>query len=225
MLYTAEVRWFLPGALPASLVERFHSAELTLGREHTADLVREEPARIDTYLVMPGSEVVGVKLRQGMFEIKAQCSPASATRFTDSCAGLADTWCKLSMAAQELDAGSIWPEDRNLARHVMKRRHLRRYLASDAIVSEPILAAASSGCNFEVTEVGLVDGNEADRATPVGEPFHSLSFEAFGATTGIEAVRDRCVPAVLALLGPAALGLDLSEASSHSYPAWLTRHA
>jgi len=57
---SAELRWFISGKLPAQIVDRFGESEF-------AD---QQLPRTDTYLVFPNAQTVGVKVREGNFEVK-----------------------------------------------------------------------------------------------------------------------------------------------------------
>ena len=221
MLFTAEVRWFWEGPLPATVADLFASADLSLVEPHDAGLVGIESPRIDTYVRLPGSEVVGVKYRQGLFEIKAQRAPALHRQLSARSSGLADGWCKISVTSGEFAIGSLWPEDLREVRHVRKVRCLRRYVVEEAVRSVPVAQVPGRGCNLEITEVQLVSHHDPALAASVGAPFHSLAFEGFGAAEKVAGLRDRALAQLLPLIERAPLALD--AAHSLSYPAWLAR--
>ena len=64
MVASTEVRWFFPGE---------PSAE-TWAWVRSGDLGALQSPRTDEYLVLPGRETTGIKLREGLFEVKATAS-------------------------------------------------------------------------------------------------------------------------------------------------------
>ena len=61
MLITAEIRWFLRGTLPAEVSRWF---------EGVCGNATRYPPRVDLYLALPETDTVGVKLREGLLEVK-----------------------------------------------------------------------------------------------------------------------------------------------------------
>ena len=90
LLYSAEVRWFFLDR-PSGEVKKW----LSLGEKH-----REEE-RVDKYVLFPGCQAAGVKLRQGKFEIKTLARLVGEEEFMAGVGGIVDTWVKLT-----LDTGS-----------------------------------------------------------------------------------------------------------------------
>ncbi|MGH8579874.1 MAG: hypothetical protein ACREVK_07080 [Gammaproteobacteria bacterium] len=92
--YSAEIRWFFPRALPDRLVQWF-SQEAHL--EH-------EGVRHDRYLLFPSCDTVGVKLREGLIEIKARVAPPVPFNLGPGLSGRTDQWVKWSFSAAGIKA-------------------------------------------------------------------------------------------------------------------------
>jgi hypothetical protein len=195
---TAELRWFLPGPLPAGAL-----AWLAMEERH-----RQEP-RTDDYALLPGSAVVGVKLRAGRLEVKALAQAVGPLRLTPAIEGLVETWGKL--AVQVPDGPGL---DQSLhAEAVMvsidKTRWLRRFALDGA--AGPVEVAAGTtparGCDVELTQLRVR-----------GSDWWTVGLEAFGDPPGIEGCLKLTARAVLLSGEPPC---RLSHGNSLSYPAWL----
>lgn len=122
VLHTVEIRWFQPGPVPATVQAWFEA----LGP-------RVEPeARTDRYLV-PASDGLGVKLREGAVEPKrrtARLGPLQA----GACEGTVEAWAKWSFPRSDDGVpGDGWVE-------VAKTRRQRH----------------RQGCALEVSEVRVL---------------------------------------------------------------------
>ena len=86
---SAEVRWFFRGRPPAGVEEWFCGSKLC----------KEETARVDRYVLLPGSSEVGVKVRDGQkFEVKARTKPPKPFALaTGASLGRQDEWVKWSL--------------------------------------------------------------------------------------------------------------------------------
>ena len=91
MLHTSEAHWFFKGELPNRVVAWFGS-----------DLPQAPEARNDCYLVFPGCDSVGVKLRdthdpsRSAFEVKARLRGPTVTRLGPRVMARVDDWVKWS---------------------------------------------------------------------------------------------------------------------------------
>ena len=98
MLETAEIRWFFKDAAPAAVRDWF---------AEDRDLIFEE--RTDRYLVFPGCESVGVKLRDAepggetRLEVKAIRDAPEVLNFPNGVTGRASSWVKWSHPTGALD--------------------------------------------------------------------------------------------------------------------------
>jgi len=222
MLRSLEVRWFFPGALPGAIVDLFSGASLSLGVPHDAGLIRLESPRIDTYVLFPGSPYVGVKYREGMFEIKARSSVAVILPVAQESSGEFASWSKISMTAERFEIGDLWPEDRGYLRYVSKRRILRKYVNDGGVTSSAVSAMPGEGCNVELVEVQLMDRDELTAAAWHTGPVWSFAFESYGTESTAERFGEAYVTPLIAILERASLGVALTSDHSLSYPAWLS---
>lgn len=206
MIHTAELRWFVAGALPESMSHWFWDGR----RARPAD------QRQDRYLVLPGCDAVGVKLRSGTsLDIKGRVGEGAAVSFRPGVAGSMERWVKWScdgagVAAGLGEAGTA--EREWLA--VRKERSLRIYSLDAA---EPMelasYAGARSGFHVELTRLVVGETTTVDAWT--------LGFEAYG-------IRDRLADALETAVDfffldrpgpPEPLERDVSM----GYPGWLNR--
>lgn len=86
---TLEVRWFVDGAPPASVVDWIRS----LGAE-------AESARTDLYLVS-GDPAMNVKLREGKVQTKHRIGDRTPITFADEVKGVQERWVKWSFPTVE----------------------------------------------------------------------------------------------------------------------------
>jgi hypothetical protein len=206
MLASAEVRWFFPGDPPEEVTAWFRAGVAPAA----------QPRRVDRYLLMPGCESVGIKLREGLFEVKARCGPSEACAYPNGVRGRRDAWTKWSrtVADQRLllpGAGERWVA-------VAKRRALRGF-SLDGAGDDPREidapgARPSRGCGVEITRVELIDA-ESSR-------WWTLGLEAFDEHGDARECLER-VATFLFGNTPPPFGLQI-EASA-AYPEWLLRHA
>lgn len=209
MFQSGEVRWFFRGKAAVELHRWFE----------TGGCGRDEPERTDDYLLLPGCEAAGVKLRDGRLEIKARTSSPTRTEFTGGIGGWCDTWVKWSSHAGNVTrfrSQIVRPEDNWLS--VTKKRYLRLFsLESD----EPAEIAVgqswlSRGCQVELTDIGVRPSGQEGKPAAA---WWSLSFESFGQSDTLLESLDLVVPVFFVEAPPVTLDYD----SSYSYPAWLNR--
>src|SRR5258708_7313233 len=88
MEQTAELRWFFRGPAPAAVVAWFEAA------------TDPPQGRSDAYLVLPGTDVLGVKIRGGTirFEIKLRPRPPSPLALPGGVSGQLEEWQRWSFA-------------------------------------------------------------------------------------------------------------------------------
>jgi hypothetical protein len=205
MKSSAEVRWFYKQELPLGMKDWFCGSRLC----------KEEAARTDHYLMLPGSNEVGVKVRDGRkLEIKARTRmPQPFFLATGASVGRQDAWIKWSLdnpeAVGRLAAiGSNSPE----WVPVTKKRWLREFQvgAAGEIEETDADAMAEHGCKAELCELGVR-----------GSRWWSLAFESFGEVnraTNLEQVARHFLKVL-------PNGRVLTERDSMAYPEWLNRLA
>jgi len=205
MLVSAEVRWFFRGPLPREVESWFCQGSLWCRQQR----------RVDQYLVLPGCATVGVKLREGMFEIKGQVDAPVEVAYPNGVRGVRACWVKWSTG--EIGAGAarqLLARDEDRWVPVQKDRLLRR-LSLDH--GEPVEigteeAAPARGCGIEVTSITIPGGG--------GSEGWSLGLEGFGAA---EVVVESLEDAAVSFFSGDPLPLTLEVASSMSYAEWLQR--
>ena len=196
---TLEVRWFAPGHPPDALIRRF---------DHLGAPGPE--SRTDTYLWLPGTDALGVKLRDGgqAFELKLRQHEFGETKLAADAAGNLERWQKWSFPIADMAcrAAALGLPGESLI-DVEKNRLLLTYrLARDGSLSA-VEERAGDGCSAELTRLVLRR-----------REWWSLGFEAFGSQ---DRLADALTAAVDAFFAGADLDGALDGARSCAYPAWL----
>jgi hypothetical protein len=177
-------------------------------------LCKEEKSRTDHYLVFPGSNSVGLKVRDGRkLQVKARVrEPEPFSLPGGAVSGRLDSWVKWSH-----DDGDVADRIAGLRFgnplwvSVIKDRWLRRFQLDDGQLNEVEAdSRPDRGCKIELT-----------RVAPPNALWWSLAFESFGPTL-LPADVARTAAHFLELLPQ---GLILTERDSMSYPEWLNRLA
>jgi hypothetical protein len=202
LTHSAELRWFFEGSPPDD-VQRWFVGEAFRGSTER---------RTDQYLVLPGCNSVGIKLRKKTFEVKALLDPAIVVVVDANVSGLADTWIKWSTtvsAVSQLENGikadAEWAD-------IEKTRWLSKFSLDNGAV-EPVSTSSrpNEGCSAEFTTIAIA-----------GAGWWSFALEAFGSLATIGSNLHRTAQQFFGT-HPAPCPLPL--AASCSYPAWLARCA
>ena len=202
ILHSAEVRWFIKGSVPRDVLAWFLEEK------------RDDPkSRRDRYLILPGCESVGVKEREGRFEIKALQGTSEIVRCARNAVGRSETWAKWSYGKPAVDA---WIE---ALRHepegwaeVEKVRRSRKFSLDAGTPEEVELdEQPREGCLVEMTGINSC-----------GSAWWSVGLAAFGAR---ERLRTNLLTVAEAFFSRHGLPLSLGIAESCSYPAWLNSFA
>jgi hypothetical protein len=196
LIPSAEVRWFFVGSLQEAVLDAFGG--------------REEAPRCDRYVVLPGVESVGVKLREGMLEVKALQGAVEVAGFPGDVSGRCYCWVKWACAADKLDGLTAMRDGTPQGWvAVEKVRWVTTY--SLAPHHADTLRAPTPTYQVELTRLKLG-----------GARWWTLGVEVVGP---MDRVRDDLRLAAHAFFESKypALGLDaaLSAQTSWSYPAWL----
>ncbi len=204
MICCAELRWFFHQRLSAEVKNWFCGSRLC----------KEEALRSDHYLVLSGSNEVGVKVRDGRtFEIKARARlPEPFCLEPGASVGRQDTWVKWSLQDREV-AGRLAAIENSKPEWVpvAKKRWLRKFRVDAAGQVEETDADTISdhGCRVELSEVTARDSQ-----------WWTMAFESFGEVnraTSLEQVARH-------FLRMLPHGVALTERDSMAYPEWLNRH-
>jgi hypothetical protein len=187
---TAELRWFFRRQPPAPVVDWFET------------VAGPPQARTDSYLALPGTDALGVKVRGGTtrFELKLRPAPASPLTLPGGVAGELEEWQRWSFARSWISRFLPrlgLPKTRWL--EVDKRRRL---------TTIPYDGDGDAGCRVELTQL---------RAQ--GREWATVGFEAFGPEAALVPALTAAAERFFGSLDlPDGLGADLSC----GYPGWLT---
>jgi hypothetical protein len=200
MLHSCEIRWFFLGVIPEEAKNWFEASD-----------DQEEESRGDVYLVFPGCEATGIKLRNGAkFEIKARRSGPKTIEPVKGVVGRADCWVRWSPdfeltgeLKRAMTEGYHWIE-------VDKTRWLRRYQIKDGARPSEIAKkdAPLQGCNVELAELQVESG-----------VWYTIGFEAFGPAKSVDDHLRATVEDFFSSR-PGEVPKYFSDANSMSYPAW-----
>ncbi len=192
---TLEVRWFLDGTAPDSVVDWIHS----LGAE-------AESARTDLYLVSddPG---MNVKLREGKVQTKHRMGDRTPISFADAVHGVQERWVKWSFPTVEQHHDLFNDDPTGLWVPVNKER-IRLEIDPDEQADrlDHLIESDPAEAKIELTEV---------RAQ--GQQAWSICMEAEG--------RPEALPGTLQQMGNYLFGQgtppSLSKGDSYGYARWI----
>ena len=218
---TLEVRWFLSGPLAESgaVLEAWFRHRPRYGSRDAPAPLAWAPAppawRQDHYLLLPGADDLGIKWREGRFEIKGRTAGLGHRVFAPAVEGVCERWVKWTYAGEPIERhfrdllrdgaerGVVTVEKRRLQRHL-------RLDPSGAVEVGP-LDPRERGVNIELTQVRLAGSPGAQSG-----PHWSLAFEGFPG--------EEVLPAFARVVGRFLEGcpaLPLAPERSMSYPRWL----
>jgi hypothetical protein len=146
---TAELRWFFRGPAPAAVVAWFEAA------------TDPPQARSDAYLVLAGTDALGVKIRGGTtrFELKLRPRPSTPLTLPGAVSGQLEEWQRWSFARSGISRFLPrlgLPKERWL--EVGKRRRLTT-----------LPYRGDAGCRVELTALQVLS-----------QEWSTIGFEAFG---------------------------------------------
>jgi len=172
--------------------------------------------RTDSYLVLPGVEATGVKLREESLEVKALGEEPGLWRGPAGPCGKRQFWVKWSLAGTGLPIRAGDRQGAGEWRRVTKERRQRQFIpcgAGGGGISSP-LAEMQRSCQVELTRVTVENREPA---------WLTLGFEAFGEPdAGLLVTLEATAEAFFRDRGPPPASI-LTLANSLSYPAWLNR--
>lgn len=212
--FSHEVRWFFEGTADdhPSLKRWFESAApVPKAKGASAPVWKGRlDDKPDCYLVVPGADDMGIKWREGEFQVKGRVASLGMQVFAGGHQGDVERWVKWSYeklpdAYRELFTGK-------LTIPVKKTRALRK-----------VHLDTFSGALEEVDAGALVDrgvGIELTNLVVAEKPYCSLAFEAFPDDSALHASFSAVVSAFLATLPN---DVRLAQSDSLSYPGWLSK--
>lgn len=215
-LASHEVRWFFEGKLNQheSLKRWFETIapiqkSYGVGPPMWKGRLDDQP---DVYLLVPGSDDMGIKWREGELQIKGRVASLGTQVFGARHQGVVECWVKWSYANipaayQRLFAAA---ETGLVTASVRKTRALRK-VQLDTLSGKAQEVDAKTffarGLGFELTDLEVA-----------GKAYCSLAFEAFPDDSAMGSAFSEVVGAFVEGL----MAFDLTAAHSQSYPAFLS---
>ena len=192
MIFSAESRWFFSGRVPDEVGNWF-----SVGSGSHPDSEASEE-RNDRYLVSPGCDRVGVKLRAGLLlEVKMAIGTAERLELASGLEGNLETFLKWS--CDDRSIAQIAGDDPRPWVPVRKNRSLST-------------SALPAGCHAELTRVDLG-----------GAPHWTFALEAIGSPEDARGQLVECGVRFVELRGIPPVALTRER--SLSYPAWLAGYS
>jgi hypothetical protein len=168
----------------------------------------------DVYLILPGADDMGIKWREGNFQIKGRVASLGAHLFCGRFQGCVERWVRWSYAGMPEAYRNLFlggKADGLVTVSVGKTRALRKISINtyngSALEVDP-KSFIDRGINFELTDLEVT-----------GKPYCTLAFEAYPDDSGMHAAFTRVVETLLDGL----TGIDLGVENSMGYPEWLFR--
>jgi len=174
-----EMRWFLPGVVPPEARAWFEN----LPGDHVVAAYPRE----DIYLIVPGRDDLGPKIREGRFEIKIRdARHESPVVASEHVIGIAEDWTKHKWRCSEEVRGLANVFDKGLRLRVTKYRSQRKFkIAGDTV--EPVKFKSRPDVVFLV-ELTELHTHLEDKKTTEAEPARgwTVACEAIAPATTIE---------------------------------------
>jgi hypothetical protein len=212
-LASHEVRWFFAGNTDQhTSLKRWFETVASVPKDPEVGPPVWKDDRTDIYLLVPGSDDMGIKWREGELQIKGRVSSLGTQVFCGRHYGKIERWMKWSYAKPPDAYQQLFVRGKEMGvvtTSVQKTRALRKVrldtLTGRAQEVDP-KKFVDRGLGFELTDLEVA-----------GKAYCSLAFEAFPNDSAIDAAFTQAIEAFLNRLTE----LDLMAAHSQSYPAWL----
>jgi hypothetical protein len=196
---TVEARWFMAGR-PAREVQRWF--------ERSGPVTSAKP-RTDSYLCLPGMTSIGIKLREGKFEVKRRDIDFGLVPLGSRVTGRVGLWRKWSFAVVGTERTEA-PGDGWIS--IEKKRRLRKYTINDitGLTAVDPDSFPERGCSVELTQMKVRDVE-----------WWSVGFEAFGPD-------EARLRGTLEMAASTCLDFQdhptLQTEDAFDYPEWLASH-
>ncbi len=201
MLTTYEVRWFYSGNIPENI-------EYWFKHNCLVSQTKLPEKREDVYLYTPQCDYLGIKLRQGVLEIKWRYPDSNKKQFGSVVEGNIEKWKKWrcldsseeSFSLQQISDNPVWIK-------VEKVRYSQLYTVvsrSPKAVSTDI--EIDNGCSLELTNI-VINGNT----------WWSIALEAFGEDSKLK----ENLQATANLVFSSYDSFPLQATNSYGYPSLL----
>jgi hypothetical protein len=212
-LPTMEVRWFLDGvyAQNATLIdwfETFHPIE----RRPTVGIPVWKPhkdGKSDVYLLIPGSEDMAIKWREGKLQIKGRTQYFGPHVFGPEYVGNVEGWMKWSYPQAPIPLQRLFDKEKDAGRTVacVKKDRALRKIHLDTMSGR----ADEVNANLAIDRGVLIELAQLEIAH---RHYFSLAFEAFPNDSIMAAAFQEVVTTLLAALPHAGLTVDNSKSYS-----------
>jgi hypothetical protein len=165
----------------------------------------------DVYLLVPGSDDMGIKWREGELQIKGRLSSLGTQVFCGRHQGNVERWIKWSYKGIPVAYRRLFVtgEETGLVTVSVQKTRAWRKVRLDTMTGKAQEVDAQTfvdrGLGFEFTDLEVA-----------GKAYCSLAFEAFPDDSALDAAFTQAVESFLD-----GLESDLAAAYSQSYPAWL----
>lgn len=211
-----ELRWFFEGAVSKNpelrrWFETFFPIESVgeLGPPEWRGRLGGEP---DVYLLVPGADDIGIKWREGNFQIKGRVASLGVQSYCGRFQGRVERWVRWSYAGMPEAYRKLCldGDERGLVTISVEKTRALRKIKLNAFngIAEEIdpKIFIDRGVNFELTDLE-VGGNS----------YCTVAFEAYPDDSGMHGAFTRVVEVFLDGLE----GFGLNVENSMSYPEWL----
>jgi len=210
---TAEIKWFYKGEIPEAVKTWF---------ENLDGIFSEENKRADVYLSIPSTGSVGIKFREGRFEIKQKKKDLGLLEFPPNITGIAEMWKKWSFQSGDNEV-SIEAETNREWIEVFKTRNLQKFIfGHTGKISGGFDNYKSDGCNVELTKVFANTFHSSDDSESSDESsvtWWTLGLETYGATGSLE----KNLYTAYDYIFQSNFPWLLSKGNSYGYPEWLIK--
>lgn len=206
---TSEIRWFIKGNIP----ERIETWLKKLAGE-----IECEPERTDIYLNIKDTSKLGIKFREGRFEVKQKMTDLGVLH-SSNISGYAELWKKWSFEAvdEKIPLADItegeWVE-------ITKTRKLKKYIFSETgEIKEGFDNFQSNGCNLELTEMQINSSDDLKSSDESISSYWTLGLETYGYTDNLI----QNLETAFEYLFKDDFPINLTKKESYSYPGWIAK--
>jgi len=197
IFHTAEIRWFQPGIIPKEIEKWFTSL---------AGQIEKQPPRTDQYIKLIGSNTLGIKIRDGRFEVKEKQSHENNILSVNNIEGYIELWTKWSFESSE-NKYHLNEIIKGEFIGIEKTRTMQKYIFdSKGNISGGFDNFKSDGCNLELTSVSIDNSD-----------WWTLGLETYGRTGSLEQNLKTAFELIFKNQFPGSLSIK----ESYGYPAWL----
>lgn len=198
---TSEIRWFYKGNIPNTI---------NVWLKNLKGEIELQPPRTDIYLNDNSTSNLGIKFREGRFEVKQKMIDLGVLD-SDNISGKAEQWKKWSFDAKD-EKIPLADITKGEWIKVSKKRKLKKYIISDSgKINEGFDNFQSDGCNLELTELQTYSSDESP------DIYWTLGLETHGQVETLSQNLNNAFEYILKNRLPITLKID----QSYSYPKWL----